>query len=54
MKPIEHHLAEYLLGLQRGPWLKGYARQCFAIWRERYGEHVVLRVKKIVKEKMGE
>lgn len=54
MKTIEQHLAEYLLSLQRGPWTKAYNRQCLAIWKDRYGEQVTLRVERLVKEKWAE
>lgn len=51
MKPIEEHLAGFLLGLQRGPWSKAYNRKCLALWRERYGEQVAMRVERIVAAK---
>lgn len=51
MKPIEQTLAEYLLGLARGPWTKRYNQDCLAMWRERYGDLVATRVAKIVREK---
>lgn len=51
MKPLEEHLAAYLLSLSRGPWLKQHVRECMALWRERYGEAVTTKVKKIVRER---
>lgn len=54
MKPIEQHLAGYLLSLQRGSWSKGYNRQCLALWKEKYGEQVAMRIERLVKEKWGE
>lgn len=51
MKPIEEHLAGYLLGLQRGSWTKAYNRQCLELWRKQYGDRVADRVSKIVAEK---
>lgn len=51
MKPIEQHLAGYLLSLQRGSWSKGYNRQCLALWKEKYGEQVAMRIERLVKEK---
>jgi hypothetical protein len=50
VKPIEEHLASFLLGLQRGPWSKNYNRQCLALWRERYGEQVAARTERLVAE----
>lgn len=54
MKPIEQHLSGFLLSLQRGPWTKAYNRQCLALWKEKYGEQVVMRIERLVKEKWGE
>lgn len=51
MKSLEEHLAAYLLGLTRGPWLKAYCRECVAIWREKYGEAFAMRVEKIVRDR---
>lgn len=51
MKSLEQHLAEYLLSLSRGPWLKQHVRECMAMWRQRYGEAFALRVEKIVRER---
>lgn len=51
MKPLEEHLAAYLLSLQRGPWLKAYCRECVAIWRETYGDKVASKVEKLVRER---
>ena len=50
-KPIEEHMAEYLLGLRRGAWTKRYNQECLAMWRESYGEQVSSKVEKIVKER---
>ena len=50
-KPIEQTLAEYLLGLQRGPWTRRYNQDCVAMWRTTYGEMVAMRVEKIVRER---
>lgn len=51
MKSLEEHLAAYLLGLTRGPWLKPHVRECMALWRERYGEAFAMRVEKIVRDR---
>lgn len=51
MKPLEEHLAAYLLSLTRGDWLKRHVRECMALWRERYGEAVTRKVEKIVRER---
>lgn len=51
MKSLEQHLAEYLLSLTRGSWLKPHVRACMALWRERYGEAFAMRVEKIVRER---
>lgn len=50
-KPIAEHLADYLLGLAQGPWSIHYARKCYAMWQEKYGETVVISVKKIVTDR---
>lgn len=49
--PLEQHLADYLLGLVRGSDTQRYNRECLAMWREKYGEQVVAKVEKLVKEK---
>jgi hypothetical protein len=49
-KPLEEHLAEYLLGLARGAWTNGYNRLCLALWREKYGDRVVERAERIARE----
>lgn len=54
MKPIEQHLAGFLLSLQRGSWTKAYNLQCLALWKEKYGDQVVARVERLVKEKWKE
>jgi hypothetical protein len=51
MKTIEEHMAEYLLGLRRGPWTKQYNRECLAMWRASHGEQVTSKVEKLVKER---
>ena len=50
-KPLEETLAEYVLGLQPGPWMRPYFRSCLALWREKYGETVASRVLKIVRDR---
>lgn len=51
MKPLEQHLAEYLLSLTRGPWMKYHIRKCMEMWREKYGDSVADKVEKIVRER---
>ncbi|MFA7290926.1 MAG: hypothetical protein WC023_01635 [Rhodocyclaceae bacterium] len=48
-KPLEQHLAGYLLGLARGNWTLAYNRECLALWRECYGEQIAARAEKLVK-----
>ena len=50
MKPIEEHLANYLLGLQRGPDIGRYFRSCLNLWEEKYGKLVAQRAEKILRE----
>ena len=50
-KPLEETLAEYVLSLQPGPWMRPYFRSCLALWREKYGETVASRVLKIVRDR---
>ena len=51
-KPLEEELAAFLLGCVRGPWMNRYAKECFQLWREKYGNHVVNRVKAILKDRL--
>ena len=50
-KPLEEHLAEYLLGLSRGAWTRAYNQSCLAMWRGKYGETFAAKIEKIVKER---
>jgi len=50
-KPLEDLLAEYVLSLQDGPWMRPYFKACLALWRETYGETVANRVLKIVRDR---
>lgn len=50
-KSIEEHMAEYLLGLARGPWTRSYNQRCLAMWREQYGDRMAARVEAIVTER---
>lgn len=52
MKPIEEHLADFLL-LMREPGMKDYRRRCMALWRERYGQATAAKVMAIAKERIG-
>lgn len=47
-KPIEESLAEYLLGLVKGPWTPGYQRECLAMWKVQHGERVASKVEAIL------
>ena len=51
MKPIEEHLAEFLLGLHRGPEIGSYCRRCFTLWEQKYGKAIAARAEKIVRER---
>lgn len=51
-KGIEEHLAEFLL-TQKGEELRDYRKRCIQLWREHYGDAVAERVKKIVRERVG-
>lgn len=50
MKPIEEHLADFLL-LMRDPWMKDYRRRCLEHWREHYGLVIAAKVEAMVKER---
>lgn len=50
---LEQQLADYLLSLVKGSWSNQYNQECFAMWRERYGERIALRIEAIVKERWG-
>ena len=50
MKPIEEHLADFLL-MHRDPRFRDYRRRCLAHWRESYGEAVAAKVEAMVRER---
>lgn len=50
MKPIEEHLADFLL-LMREPGMKDYRRRCLEHWREHYGPVIAAKVEAMVKER---
>lgn len=51
-KSLEEDLADYLLSLAPGPWMRGYYRECMAQWRQSYGEKTAQKVASIVKDRM--
>lgn len=50
MKPIEEHLADFLL-LMRDPRMKDYRRRCLEHWREHYGQVIAAKVEAMVTER---
>lgn len=54
MKPLEDHLADYLLGLVKTSEIGSYCRSCFNLWSEKYGPLVAGKAEKIVRERWNE
>lgn len=52
MKPIEQHLADFLLE-NPGDEFREYRRRCLLLWRDKYGETVARRAHKLAAEKGG-
>ena len=53
-KPLEEHLADFLLGMHsRGTLSRSYYQACFRIWVETYGQVIAEKVRSIVKERIS-
>jgi hypothetical protein len=51
-RPIEQHLAEYVLGLVRTDGWRRYVQQCLKQWEADYGQQVTERVRAIINAQM--
>ena len=53
-KPLEEHLAEFLLGMyNRGTLSRSYYQACFRTWSETYGPVIAEKIRTIVKERIS-
>ena len=44
-RSLEEDLAEFVLGMQRGPGWRNYVNRCLEFWIEHYGAAVAEKVK---------
>ncbi len=54
MKPIEEHLAEFILGMVRTSDWRRYVKECLALWEKEYGQRTAERVRSIINSRMRE
>ena len=47
-RSLEEDLAEFVLGMQRGPGWRNYVQRCLAFWTEHYGAAVAEKVKSLI------
>ena len=50
MKSLPEHMADFML-TQKDKSLLAYRKRCMELWREAYGESVVIEVEKLVMER---
>ena len=53
-KPIEEHLAEFVLGMVRTDEWRSYVKSCLSMWEQQYGKQVADRARSIINSKMRE
>ena len=53
-RSLEEDLAEFVLGMQRGPGWRNYVQRCLVFWKEHYGEAVAEKVKSMINTRMKE
>ena len=53
-RSLEEDLAEFVLGMQRGPGWRNYVNRCLEFWKEHYGEPVAEKVKSLINTRMKE
>ena len=51
-RSLEEDLAEFVLGMQRGPGWQNYVNRCLEFWKEHYGEPVAEKVKSLINARM--
>ena len=51
-RSLEEDLAEFVLGMQRGPGWRNYVNRCLEFWKEHYGEQVAEKVKSLINARM--
>ena len=51
-RSLEEDLAEFVLGMQRGPGWRNYVQRCLAFWTEHYGAAVAEKVKSLINTRM--
>lgn len=51
-RPLEEDLAEFVLGMQRGPGWRAYVRECLVFWAQHYGEKTAEKAKSIINARM--
>lgn len=51
-RSLEDDLAEFVLGMQRGPGWRNYVQRCLAFWTEHYGAAVAEKVKAKINARM--
>ena len=54
MKPIEEHLAEFVLGMVRTNDWRRYVKECLALWEQTHGQRTAERVRSIINARMRE
>ena len=50
-KPIEQHLADYLLGMHKDSRTKEFMRRNLVFFKEKYGERVARQVMELIRGK---
>lgn len=50
MKSLPEHLADFLM-TQKDKSLLAYRKRCMELWRDAYGDSVVIEVEKLVKSR---
>lgn len=51
-KALEEHLAEFVLGMQRGPGWRSYVKSCLEFWAQHYGTKTAENVRSIINARM--
>ena len=51
-RSLEEDLAEFVLGMQRGPGWRNYVNRCLEFGKEHYGEQVAEKVRSLINARM--
>ncbi len=51
-RSLEEDLAEFVLGMQRGPGWLNYVNRCLEFWKGHYGEAVAEKVSSMINSRM--